>query len=95
MCLSLSVSCPVKGQLYLRCSQCQGTCRHPVVPCPRTPCIPGCACPPGQVIDTEANECVHPDQCPFDCTSVVSQLHKNTLHECMHMHVHVQTITCS
>ena len=36
--------------------------------CPLVCTGDGCVCPPGQLIDTEANECVHPTQCPVNCS---------------------------
>ena len=61
-------SCPVKGQTVESCPSCQGTCDNPVVSCPLSCTDDGCVCPPGQLIDTEANECVHPSQCPVKCS---------------------------
>ena len=59
----------MKGQVYEVCpSSCQGTCDDPTKPCPLT-CTGGrCVCPPGQLVDAEANECVHPSQCPVNCS---------------------------
>ena len=67
MLLLILASCPVKGQVYESCPSCQGTCDNPVVACPLACTGDGCVCPPGQLIDTEANECVHPTQCPVNC----------------------------
>ena len=64
-------SCPVEGQVYKDCKGCPSTCDNPIVPC-QPACVPGCGCPDGQVIDTEANKCVHPSQCPVNCSAVVS-----------------------
>lgn len=61
-------SCPVKGQMLKVCPHCQGTCDNPLVPCPRACTGIGCVCPPGQLVDTEANECVDPSQCPVNCS---------------------------
>ena len=70
-------SCPVKGQTVGSCSSCQGTCDNPVVSCPLSCTDDGCVCPPGQLIDTETNECVHPSQCPVN--SSVSYIKENTV----------------
>lgn len=65
-------SCPVEGQVFRSCGGCQKrTCNNPNAPCPLA-CFPGCACPTGQVIDTVANKCVSPSQCPVNCSDVVS-----------------------
>ena len=61
-------SCPIKGQVFENCTSCQGTCDNPVVSCPVACTGGGCVCPPGQLVDTEANECVHPSQCPVKCS---------------------------
>ena len=65
-----SASCPVRGQVYEICpsSGCSGTCENPAEPC--LIACPGdnCVCRPGQLIDTEANRCVHPSQCPVNCS---------------------------
>ena len=74
-------SCPVKGQVYESCPSCQGTCDNPVVACPLACTGDGCVCPPGQLIDTEANECVHPTQCPVNCSVSCNAWHKQVLKE--------------
>ena len=60
--------CPVKGQVNGSCPSCQGTCSNPLVQCPLACNDSGCVCPPGQLVDTDANECVDPIQCPINCS---------------------------
>lgn len=36
----------------------------------------GCVCPAGQVIDNEAIQCIHPSQCPINC-SIINSLTQN------------------
>ena len=62
-------TCPVRGQVFGSCPSCQGTCDNPSVQCPLT-CndTSGCVCPPGQLVDTDAKKCVHPTQCPINCS---------------------------
>ena len=57
--------CRVKGQIFTDCaSPCPRTCdSNPQLRCPAV-CVPGCACPSGQVIDSASNRCVPPDECP-------------------------------
>lgn len=64
-------SCPVKGQVYEACPGCQGTCDDPEVSCIQA-CVGGCVCRPGQLIDTEANRCVYPSQCPVKCSVIAT-----------------------
>ena len=55
--------------MYEACpSSCQGTCDNPAEACSLVCTGGGCVCPAGQVIDTEANRCVHPSQCPINCS---------------------------
>ena len=58
------VVCTVQGQNFSTCaSLCPRTCNSPPVFCPAV-CVEGCACPPGQLIDTINNRCVTEDECP-------------------------------
>ena len=59
--------CPVEGQVFQRCRTCPATCSNRDLVC-TLDCVPGCGCPPGQLIDTVNNKCVRPDQCPPDCS---------------------------
>ncbi|XP_019853716.1 PREDICTED: uncharacterized protein LOC109583018 [Amphimedon queenslandica] len=63
------MTCPAQGQIFKDCGgSCERTCsdilsQKPFV-CSKHYCIPGCACPAGQVLDEGNNKCVYPEQCP-------------------------------
>uniref|UniRef100_A0A1X7V3D2 Uncharacterized protein n=1 Tax=Amphimedon queenslandica TaxID=400682 RepID=A0A1X7V3D2_AMPQE len=67
------MTCPFGGQIFKECgASCQRTCddiryQRPFV-CSRHYCVPGCACPAGQVLDESINRCVYPEQCPCQGT---------------------------
>ncbi|XP_019853361.1 PREDICTED: uncharacterized protein LOC105313106 isoform X2 [Amphimedon queenslandica] len=67
------MTCPSGGQIFKECgASCQRTCddvryQRPFV-CSRHYCVPGCACPAGQVLDESINRCVYPEQCPCQGT---------------------------
>ena len=66
----------MEGQIFQQCSSCSATCSNPNPICIAT-CIPGCACPAGQVIDTLNNKCVSPKQCPLNCAVSYNSVHKS------------------
>ena len=56
--------CSIKGQIYYppgHCKPCDGTCKVPNPPCPRS-CWPGCACPRGKVV--HKGKCIPLKLCP-------------------------------
>lgn len=55
--------CPIKGQVFQECRTCPATCKLPDILCSHL-CMPGCGCPPGQLIDEEKQKCVTPNKCP-------------------------------
>ena len=60
--LSFDVDCSIDGQVYQQSRTCPKTCSNPDVFCDGN--VPGCGCPPGQIIDEDRNRCVHPINCP-------------------------------
>lgn len=60
-CNIFSWDCPIEGQEYQEYRTCPKTCNDPGVYCIGNG--PGCGCPPGQLIDEDENQCVHPSNC--------------------------------
>ena len=62
--LILGSTCPIDGQFFRSDgSGCPPTCDNPKITCGATN-VPGCHCPPGQLIDTVGRTCFTPDECP-------------------------------
>ena len=49
--------------MYQECQSCPRTCSSPHATCTKE-CIPGCGCPPSQVVNEEVNKCTPLTECP-------------------------------
>ena len=53
---------------------CQSTCDSPLTLC-RLACSSGCGCPENKFLDTKANACVVPKDCPQQCEHLSMNYH--------------------
>ena len=71
--------CPAEGQRYYdirngECVPCQSTCDSPLTVCGLA-CSSGCGCPENKFLDTKANACVVPKDCPQQCEHLSMNYH--------------------
>ena len=64
MYISLYIECPIEGQVFTECgTACPPTCSKPQPGVCTLPCVIGCQCPSGTVLDEVQNKCVKRNKC--------------------------------